>query len=146
MHVFVGWGWGQDTFAGRTVVANNSIDGVLSYSADGGNIYSQSPQHNSSIYGNYGANDGNRYGMIYTDVRPVVSASSLCHMQLTHSLRLGCAMHCRVRHRSSCTTMCSTTGMLRVSSFMGAVMIRLVSTGTTTRTARIYVAAPSRRE
>lgn len=62
-----GWGWGQDTFAGRTTVANNSIDGVLAYSADGGNIYSQSPQHNSTISGNYAANDGNRYGMIYTD-------------------------------------------------------------------------------
>ena len=86
-----GWGWGQNTFAGGTTVANNSIDGVLSYvdcrapisyqdhhmlsainsrplhpyqhnhmfptivvlrySADGGNIYSQSPQVSTRILG-----------------------------------------------------------------------------------------------
>ena len=62
-----GWGWGQDTFAGRITVANNSIDGVLGYHADGGNIYSQSPMHNSTITGNWLQHDGNRYGMIYTD-------------------------------------------------------------------------------
>lgn len=65
-----GWGWGQNTFAGHTAVANNSIDTVMSYQADGGCIYSQSPQHNSSITGNFLQRDGNRFGMIYTDVRP----------------------------------------------------------------------------
>lgn len=61
-----GWGWGQDTFAGAITVANNSIDGVLPYAADGGNIYSQSPMHNSTITGNWLQHDGNHYGMIYT--------------------------------------------------------------------------------
>ena len=76
-----GWGWGQSTFAGHITVANNSIDGVLSYSADGGNIYSQSPMHNSTIEGNYCANDGNRYGMIYTDG---ASEIQLFHNVLNH--------------------------------------------------------------
>ena len=61
------WGWGQQTFAGNTKVANNSIEDVLPYQADGGCIYSQSPQHNSSIEGNFLQRDGNRFGMIYTD-------------------------------------------------------------------------------
>lgn len=43
--VQVGWGWGQDTFAGSNYIVNNSIDGVLQYFADGGCIYAQSPMH-----------------------------------------------------------------------------------------------------
>ena len=54
-----GWGWGQDTFAGRITVANNSIDGVLGYHADGGNIY-RSHRCNSTITGNWLQHDGNR--------------------------------------------------------------------------------------
>ena len=63
----VGWGWGQDTFAGSNYIVNNSIDGVLQYFADGGCIYTQSPMHGSVIAGNWVQNDGNRYGVIYTD-------------------------------------------------------------------------------
>lgn len=65
--VQVGWGWGQNTFAGRNAIMNNSIDGVLAYFADGGCIYSQSNMHGSVIAGNWLQHDGNRYGVIYTD-------------------------------------------------------------------------------
>ena len=46
---------------------NNSIDGVLPYFADGGGIYTQSNMHETVISGNFIQNDGNRYGVIYTD-------------------------------------------------------------------------------
>jgi hypothetical protein len=57
--ISIGWGWGQDSYAGHNVIEANHIHQVVQVLRDGGGIYTLSAQPGSVLRGNYLHDVGN---------------------------------------------------------------------------------------